>query len=110
MAHDPAPLMSIWLTAAIAVAILGAAIPYVAWVKHPRQQPFAAYLIFVSVFALSAVVLFVLLGWLTGALNLGPALGRWGLSLLLIVLGVVPALLLATWQARRPPGESRPPD
>jgi hypothetical protein len=101
--------MSIWATIAIAIAILAVAAPYVAWVRHPRQRPFAAYLLFVSVFALAAVVLFVVIGWLIQALGLAARLGQGGLSLLLILLGVVPALLLATWEARQPPGPRRPP-
>jgi hypothetical protein len=101
--------MSIWATIAIAIAILAAAAPYVAWVRHPRQRPFAAYLLFVSVFALAAVVLFVLIGWLIQALGLAARLGQGGLSVLLLLLGVLPALLLATWQARQPPGPRGPP-
>jgi uncharacterized membrane protein required for colicin V production len=98
-----------WLTIFSAVAVLAAAAPYVLWVKHPRQRPFAAYLVFVTVFALACVMLFLLLGWLASSLGLAAALGRWGLGVLLVLLGVVPALVIATWQARQPPSNDRPP-
>lgn len=97
-------------TIVLALVLLAAVAPYVAWVKHPRQRPFAAYLVFVSVFAVCAVVLFVLLAWLVQVLGLGPALGPWGLAALLLLLGVVPALAVATWQARQPPSRRGPPD
>jgi len=98
-----------WLTIVVAVAVLAAAAPYVLWVKHPRQKPFAAYMVFVTVFALACVMLFLLLGWLANTLGLAAALGRWGLGALLVLLGVVPALGIATWQARKPPSNDRPP-
>ena len=97
-------------TVLIAVLLLAAAAPYVAWVRHPLQRPFAAYLVFVTVFAVAAVVLFVLLAWLIQALGWAAALGPWGHAALLVVLGVLPALAVATWQARQPPSRRRPPD
>lgn len=92
-----------WTVVAIATVLLAAIAPWVVWVRHPRQQPFIAYITFVCVFAVTAVVLFVLLGWLVDALGLTTVLGRWGLALLLLLLGVLPSFILATWQARRPP-------
>lgn len=99
-----------WLTIAIAVLVLLAAAPYVAWIRHPDQRPFAAYLVFVTVFALASVVLFVVLGWLLAQLELTAVLGPWGLGAVLLLLGVVPALAVATWQARQPPMQRRPPE
>lgn len=99
-----------WLTVGIAVLVLIAAAPYVAWIRHPEQRPFAAYLVFVCVFALASVVLFVLLAWLVTHLDLGRSLGAWGLAAALLLFGVAPALALATWQARQPPMSRRPPD
>lgn len=92
-----------WITVAIAVFLLAAAAPWVAWVRHPRQRPFSAYLTFVCVFALMAVVAFVVLAWLVSAFGLGERLGRSGVALVLLLFGVLPALVAATWQARRPP-------
>lgn len=97
-------------TVLIALLLLAAAAPYVAWVRHPEQRPFAAYLVFVTVFAVAAVVLFVLVGWAALALGLGESLGPWGLGGLLLVLGVLPALGIATWQARQPPSRRGPPE
>lgn len=99
-----------WLTVGIAVLVLLAAAPYVAWVRHPEQRPFAAYLVFVTVFALASVVLFVLIGWLIIRFDLARTLGTWGLAATLLAFGVAPALFLATWQARQPPMSRRPPD
>lgn len=103
-------MLETWSTVLIAILVLAAAVPYVAWVRHPEQRPFAAYLVFVSVFAVAAVVLFVLIGWLADALGLIPVLGQGGLTVALLLLGVLPALGLATWQARKPPMERKPPD
>jgi hypothetical protein len=94
----------------VGVVILAAAIPYVARIRHPEQRPLAAYLIFVSVFVASAVVLFSLLVWLTGTLGLADALGRLGPAVLFLVLVFLPAGALATWQARQPPWRRGPPD
>lgn len=99
-----------WVTVCIALLVLAIAAPYVARIRHPEQRPFAAYLVFVTVFALAAVVLFVLIGWLAAALGLLRTLGRGGLAVLLLLFGVVPAILLATWQARQPPMGRRPPE
>ena len=100
-----------WMTIALALGVLALAAPYVAWVRHPAQKPFAAYLVFVSVFALACIVLFLALAWLTGALGVREPLGPVGLAVLLVLLGVVPAFVIATWQARQPPSRrGRPPD
>ena len=84
--------------------------PYVARVRHPQQRAFAAYLIFVTVFAVSAVMLFVLIGWLTDALGLAQTIGPIGLMILLVIFGLGPALAIATWQARKPPMRVGTPD
>ena len=99
-----------WISVLIGVGLLVAAIPYVMRIRHPRQKPLAAYLIFVFVFAAVAAVLFRLLVWLAGMLGLGDALGDPGPALLFITLVFLPALVLATWQARKPPWRQAPPD
>jgi len=103
-------MMNLGVTTVIALLVLAIAYPYVMRIRHPDQRPFAAYLIFISVFALSAVVLFMLLGWLADALGLTPALGPTGLAIALLLLGILPALAIATWQARRPPMHRGTPD
>jgi hypothetical protein len=93
------------------IALLVAAIPYVARIRHAQQKPFAAYLIFLSVFAASSAVLAALLAWLAGRLGLAGALGNTGPAVLFLVLVFLPALALATWQARKPPWRQYgPPD
>lgn len=102
--------MSRWTAAAMALVILAAAAPYVARVRHPRQKPFAAYLLFVTVFAVSAVVLFLIIGGLVSSLGLTDILGQWGMAVLLVLLGVLPAIAFATVQVRKPPIHRGPPD
>jgi hypothetical protein len=93
------------------IVLLVAAIPYVARIRHARQKPFAAYLIFLTVFAASAAVLAGLLAWLAGRLGLSGALGNTGPAILFLLLVFLPALALATWQARKPPWRPHgPPD
>jgi hypothetical protein len=99
-----------WAILAAAVALLMLAAPYVAWVRHPQQKPFAAYLIFVTVFSLACVVLFVVLGWVLSGLGLERWLGPWGIGSILLIFGVLPALVIATWQARQPPMDRGRPD
>lgn len=95
----------------LVVALLAIAIPYVARIRHPRQQPLAAYLIFVSVFAASAVVLVSVLLWLAGKLGLTAVLGSPGPAVVFLALVFLPALALATWQAGKPPWRQQgPPD
>jgi len=95
----------------IAVVILTAAIPYAARIRHPEQRWLAAYLIFVTVFVASAAVLFSLLTWASGKLGLDAMLTAPGPALLFLVLVFLPAIALATWQARKPPWrQQEPPD
>jgi hypothetical protein len=93
------------------IVLLVAAVPYVVAIRHPRQKPFAAYLIFVSVFAVSAAVLAGLLAWLAGRFDLTAALRNTLPAVVFLLLIVLPALALATWQARKPPWRQQgPPD
>jgi hypothetical protein len=99
-----------WPSIVIGVVILAAAIPYVARIRHPAQKPFAAYLIFLTVFLASGLVLFAVLTWLAGSLGLVDALNRLVPALVFLTLVFVPAIALATWQARKPPTSPRQPD
>lgn len=102
--------MNLLTSAAVAVIVLAVAAPFVARIRHPDQKPFAAYLIFLTVFSVAALVLFLTLAWLADWLGVMETLGQTGLTILLLVLGVAPALALATWQARKPPMGRRPPE
>ena len=64
-----------------------------------------------SVFVTAAVVLYSLLAWLALKLGLETALGHTGPALLFLVIVLLPAIALASWQARKPPWRQRgPPD
>ncbi len=93
----------------VGLVILILAIPFVATIRHPTQKPLAAYLIFLSVFLLSAMILFSLLAWLVSTLGMGPALADLGPAVLFLALVFVPAVLVASWQARQPPWRREPP-
>lgn len=93
----------------IGLVILAVAFPYVARIRHPEQKLLAAYLIFMSVFGASSVVLFSLFGWLAVRLGQAAVLEQTGPALLFFVLVFVPAFAFATWLARKPPWRQPPP-
>ncbi|HYQ71351.1 MAG TPA: hypothetical protein VET88_05420 [Gammaproteobacteria bacterium] len=95
----------------VVVILLIAAIPYVACIRHASQKPLAAYLIFVSMFAASAAVIASVLAWLAGIVGLAAGLDATAPALLFLALIFLPALAIATWQARKPPWrQNGPPD
>jgi hypothetical protein len=98
-----------WISIITGAVLLAAAIPYVIRIRHPRQKPLAAYLIFVSVFVATAAAFFNLLARLAHQLGLGTALEETGPMLLFLVLVLLPALVLATWLASKPPWQRGPP-
>jgi hypothetical protein len=102
-------MLNYWTSIIICAVLLAAAIPYVTRIRHPRQKPLAAYLIFVSVFVATAAGFFNLLARLTHQLGLGTALEETGPMLLFLVLVFLPALVLATWLASKPPWQRGPP-
>lgn len=91
------------------MVILAVAIPYVMRIRHPQQKPLAAYLIFVSVFLMAAGILFNTLGWLVGMFDLESALARPGPAVLFLAMVFLPAIVLATYLARKPPWRQDPP-
>ncbi|MGB7934622.1 MAG: hypothetical protein WCH04_20830 [Gammaproteobacteria bacterium] len=104
-------MLNYWTSLLAGAAILGVAIPCVMRIRHPEQKPLAAYLIFVSVFVTATVVIYSLLAWLAVNLDLEAALGHTGPALLFLVMVLLPAIALASWQARKPPWRQRgPPD
>ncbi|HSJ47996.1 MAG TPA: hypothetical protein VLA26_04040 [Gammaproteobacteria bacterium] len=103
-------MLSYWIGTLVGVALLAAAIPVAAHVRHPEQKPFAAYLIFITIFVVVTMVLFNVLGWLAGLLGLASTLKEVGAILLLAILASLPAFALAIWQVRKPPMRRGPPD
>ncbi len=106
-------MLSYWIGTLVGIALLAAAIPVVARVRHPGQKPFAAYLIFITIFVVVTMVLFNVLGWIAGILGLGSVLKEVGAILLLAILAILaslPAFLLAIWQVRKPPLRRGPPN
>lgn len=93
----------IWLV------LLVAAIPYIKRIRHPAQQPVAAYLIFLFMFVIVSSVLYGLLGWLASILGMGPMLARTGPAIVFLLLVLLPAFFAATWLARKPPWRQPPP-
>jgi hypothetical protein len=87
----------VWLT------LMLLAIPYVRHAKHPRSHVVAAYMVFVVLFSLGAVVMYsVLLRVLIGfdAVDyLHHPLG----ALFFLALVFIPAFLLGRWQLKKPP-------
>ena len=94
----------------IVLVILAAAFPYVMTIRNPKQKPLAAYLIFVSVFGATVFLLFNLFAKLASSLGLGNALDDPAPVLLFLALIFLPAMVLATWLARKPPWRQGPPD
>ena len=99
-----------WPSIVIAVLILVAAVPYVSWVRNPAQKAIAAYLIFVTVFLTSGLVLFGVLSWVLWRLGLDAALNRPLPALVFLILVFVPAIAIGTWLVRKPAAKSRQPD
>ena len=94
----------------IGLLLFALAVPYVAWIRHPEQKPLGAYLIFVSLFAVTAAVLFAAIATLANTLGVAAILENPVVALLFIVLVLVPAIAVASWQARKPPWRRGPPD
>ena len=103
-------MLSSWMEVLLGLVLLAAAVPVVARIRHPEQKPFAAYLIFITIFIVVTMVLFNIFGALAGMLGLDSVLGETGLALALFVLAMLPAILLAAWQAGKPPMRRAPPD
>lgn len=107
---DESTLSTDWLGILIVVVLLGAAVPYVARFRHPRQKPLAAYLIFLFTFVAGLAVLFNLFAWLADLFALGSLLDQPLVAVLFIALVSLPPLALATWLVRQPPQRRGPPD
>ena len=100
---------SYWIGLLIGIGVLIVFMPYVRLIQHPSQTFLAAYLIFVLAFMVATAVLFMLFGWIAGALNLGASLGNTIRLAIFWTLVLVPSFVLASWQARKPPLRRGPP-
>ena len=94
----------------VGLLLLVLAVPYVARIRHPEQKPLGAYLIFVSLFAVTAALLFAAFATLADRLGVTSVLENPVAAMLFIVLVFTPAIALATWQTRKPPLRRGPPD
>jgi hypothetical protein len=92
------------------IAFFILAIPLVMRIRHPDQRPFAAYLIFVSLFTLVAGILFALFSWLAVVLGLSGELERLLPAIVFLLLVFSPAFWVAIWQARKPRWRRPPPN
>jgi hypothetical protein len=95
--------------AAVWLLLLIAAVPYVRRIRHPDQRPLAAYLIFVTVFGLALLILAAALGWLLRLFELEDLLRDPFAAVVIVALVCVPAFVVASWQARKPPSRVMPP-
>lgn len=93
----------------LGILLLIAAVPWVMRIRHPQQKPFAAYLVFVSVFLITATLVFGLLTWLLSLMDLGRLIAEPFGAAVFLTLVFIPALLVGTWQARKPPMRRAPP-
>ena len=92
----------------IAFAII--AFFYVRRFRHPSTPLLAAYLLFVSLFTLTAFLIFAAGTWLLHAVGaIGALSNPFGAGLFLTVV-FVPAFLVARWQLGKPPRQRMPGD
>lgn len=97
----------LWISIAVWLLLLAVLGLYVRRIRHPSQEPLAAYLIFVTVFTVASFGMFVLVGYAVGAAGWTDALERPVPALLFLAAVFLPAFLIARWQTRKPP--RRPP-
>jgi len=85
------------------IAVLVASMPYVNHIRHPDQQPVAAYLIFMFAFLVSAAAFYGLLSLLPGMLETESQPGEILDTVFILLLVFTPAFLTARWLAGKPP-------
>lgn len=85
------------------ITLMLLAIPYVRHAKHPLSNTVAAYMVFVILFSVGAVVMYsvllLLLERFDALEHLHQPLG----ALLFLTLVFIPAFLLGRWQLKKPP-------
>ncbi|MGD8832429.1 MAG: hypothetical protein PVF57_17620 [Pseudomonadales bacterium] len=98
-----------WTIGLIGAIVMLAAVPYVARIRHPEQKPFAAYLIFATVFLAAAFILFNVLAAIIDHFALADDLREAPTAAMFLALVFIPAFALAAWQARKAPFGRPPP-
>lgn len=89
-------------------AFLVAAAFYTRRAQNPGARPLAAYLIFVTVFTVSAFILFMILLVLLDAFGSAGVLTNPVAAAVFLIVVFVPAFLIARWQLRKPPQRPGP--
>ena len=88
------------------VALMLLAIPYVRRTRHPRAEPLAAYMVFVILFSVGAIVMYSVLILLLGWVDRLEVLHRPRGAATFLALVFAPAFLLARWQLKKPPRQT----
>lgn len=97
-----------WIAFGLAALLAAGCWPAAQMVRHPDHRPLAAYLVFVSVFALSAAALFTAIIAVARAAGLLEAMSGGGAAALILIVILIPAFFAARWVVRRPPMRRRP--
>ncbi|MBU1395856.1 MAG: hypothetical protein KKE84_06900 [Gammaproteobacteria bacterium] len=90
------------------IALMLLAIPYVRRARHPRAKPLAAYMMFVILFSVGAVVMYSVLLMLLGWADALDYLHRPQGAAIFLALVFIPAFLLGRWQLKKPPRQMPP--
>jgi hypothetical protein len=77
--------------------------------KHPQTHLLAVYLIFVTIFTASSVVLFSILSFLLHAAGQAGMLNDPLVATLFLIAVFLPGVLFARWQLRKPPWRPQVP-
>lgn len=88
------------------IVLMLLAVPYVRHARHPRAKPLAAYMVFITLFSVGAMLMYsallMLLDWLDGFDYLHHPLG----AAVFLALVFIPAFLLGRWQLKKPPWQA----
>jgi len=104
--EDPAiPMPLFWLAILAGLALCW---PLAQCLRHPRQRPLAAWLIFTSALIGVAAVLFSALVAIAMQVLPPGAAESGATALIVLVLALAPALAAAGWLVRRPPDRRMP--
>lgn len=90
----------------VALIVVAGAVAFAIRFRHPEQKPLAATLIFLTAFGAGTIVMFNLASLVFAWVGVDQMLGHGLVTILLVLVGLVPGFLLATWLIRRPPMRS----